>query len=382
MGKSNAITGVLLIISSLILSSCEKIQVDNPIQYVLENSDESAIRSVMDNLASHEVQIYFSRIDRSDRNIQFQDFTFQEEDSVYFYPASTVKLPVAVLALEKISEMDNFNLETRFYVEGDTAETTMAQEVVKVFAVSDNDANNRMFDFLGQDRINDRLSSMSVGPVRISHRLSTDNADDVTTRPLIVYLNDSTTTSMDITVNRGIDPIEMKGISKGNGFMDDDILIEESFDFSFKNYYSLGTQHEILKRLIFPEEYGMKETFRLGAQERELLLNAMWSPPRLKAYDEEEYYDGYCKFFMYGDTKERIPDNIKIYNKVGYAYGTLTDCAYIVDRDNDVEFFLTATILVNENGIFNDDHYEYESIGIPFLAALGRELYRFESKRK
>ena len=175
----------------------------------------------------------------------------------------------------------------------------------------------------------------------------------------------------------------MEGIFKGKGFIDDDdVLIEETFDFSFKNYYPIRTQHEILKRLIFPEQYDDKETFHLGMKERELLLKAMWSPPRLQSYIEEEYHDGYGKFFMYGDTIKRIPENIKIYNKVGYAYGTLTDCAYIVDHANGVEFFLTATILVNENGIFNDDQYEYESIGIPFLAALGRALYRFESKRK
>ncbi|NNF19140.1 MAG: hypothetical protein HKN61_05140, partial [Flavobacteriaceae bacterium] len=47
-----------------------------------------------------------------------------------------------------------------------------------------------------------------------------------------------------------------------------------------------------------------------------------------------------------------------------------------------IEFLLTATILVNENGIFNDDQYEYEEIGIPFLAALGRGIYEFEQQQK
>ena len=282
------------------------------------------------------------------------------------------------MALEKLSEVENFGLHTPFYVEGDSAETTINKEVIKVFAVSDNEANNRMFDFLGQDRINNRFSSLKVGPARFSHRLSMPNADEVTTRPLIIYLNDSTTTNLETTVNQEIKPLHMAGIEKGKGFMDDDVLMEEAFDFSFKNYYPIRTQHEVLKRLMFPAEYDEDEIFRLGSAERNALLEAMWSPPRLQTYDEEEYYDGYCKFFIYGDTEERIPDNIKIYNKVGYAYGTLTDCAYVVDQDNGVEFLLTATILVNENQIFNDDNYEYESVGIPFLAALGREVYRFE----
>jgi hypothetical protein len=37
--------------------------------------------------------------------------------------------------------------------------------------------------------------------------------------------------------------------------------------------------------------------------------------------------------------------------------------------------------LVNKDGIFNDDAYEYEEIGIPFLAQLGREIYQQELKR-
>jgi hypothetical protein len=36
---------------------------------------------------------------------------------------------------------------------------------------------------------------------------------------------------------------------------------------------------------------------------------------------------------------------------------------------------VTATLLVNKNKIFNDGIYEYDEIGIPFLAELGRKLY-------
>jgi len=72
---------------------------------------------------------------------------------------------------------------------------------------------------------------------------------------------------------------------------------------------------------------------------------------------------------------------MKIYNKVGYAYGTLTETAYIVDEENGIDFLLSATLLVNNNGIFNDDTYEYDEIGIPFLAQLGRELYLLELEK-
>lgn len=367
---------------AVLIMSCNREVVENPIVHILNNSKEEAIRSVMEKLATYEVQVYFTQIDRTNGKTIFRDYSFQEADSNYFYPASTVKLPIAVLALEKLSSSTDINFKTRFYIEGDTLETTFADEIVKVFAVSDNDANNRLFEFLGQDAINTGLHDKNVGPVRIVHRLSTDNADDVTTRPLIVYLNDSTSMVMESSINAPIKALSLNGIIKGKGYMMEDSLVAEPFDFSHKNYYPLKTQQEVLKRVIFPENYMASDQFKLGDEERDHLLKAMSEPPSTWNYDPEEYFDSYGKSFIYGDSKSPIPDHIKIYNKVGYAYGTLTDCAYIKDIKNEIEFMLTATILVNSNEIFNDDTYEFEEIGIPFLAALGRELYQFELNRK
>ena len=104
--------------------------------------------------------------------------------------------------------------------------------------------------------------------------------------------------------------------------------------------------------------------------------------PREAGYEGSDYQDSYVKFFLYGDSKEQIPSQIKIWNKVGLAYGTVTETAFIEDTVNDLRFFLSATILVNQNGVFNDDIYEYEDIGIPFMAQLGRELYLYERARK
>ena len=37
-------------------------------------------------------------------------------------------------------------------------------------------------------------------------------------------------------------------------------------------------------------------------------------------------------------------------------------------------FILSAIIKVNNNRIYNDNIYEYESVGFPFFAELGREI--------
>jgi len=98
------------------------------------------------------------------------------------------------------------------------------------------------------------------------------------------------------------------------------------------------------------------------------------------SYDST-YYDSYVKYFLFGDSHEPIKNKIRIFDKVGLAYGYLTDVAYIVDFENNVEFMLSAVILVNKDKIFNDDVYEYDEIGKPFLANLGRAIYNYELKR-
>jgi hypothetical protein len=42
---------------------------------------------------------------------------------------------------------------------------------------------------------------------------------------------------------------------------------------------------------------------------------------------------------------------------------------------------LSATIYCNKDGILNDDIYEYETIGFPFMKNLGQLIYGLETKR-
>jgi hypothetical protein len=42
---------------------------------------------------------------------------------------------------------------------------------------------------------------------------------------------------------------------------------------------------------------------------------------------------------------------------------------------------LTATVYVNSDGILNDDKYDYDSIGYPFMYQLGQTIYNYELQR-
>jgi hypothetical protein len=332
----------------------------------------------MDSLENHEIQIKLSEITKNDKGeIAFKDYEFQVNDSTYFYPASTVKLPIAILALEKVEELENITSLTPFHIDGDSITTTLRKEIEAIFAVSSNEACNRLIEFLGFDYINGKLKSKQLQPVRIAHRLSAPNSDDPMTKTVNFIVNDSIIYGQLPINNQQITPLILNRIKKGKGYYKDSVLVNEPMDFSLKNYLPITTQSEIMKRIQFPNHYEYSQQFHLNASDYNFLIDVMQKLPYELGYDKSIYYDGYVKFFMYGDTKDDIPDHISIYNKVGDAYGYLIDNAYIVDKKYTISFLITATIHVNRNGIFNDDVYEYDSIGFPFLAELGRQLHSY-----
>jgi hypothetical protein len=99
-------------------------------------------------------------------------------------------------------------------------------------------------------------------------------------------------------------------------------------------------------------------------------------------YDTTEFPATYVKKFMYGNDI-KVPDpNIRIFNKTGDAYGFLIDASYVADYKNKIEFFLSTVIYCNSDGVFNDDTYDYDSVGYPFLKHLGKVVYDYELKRE
>lgn len=364
---------LLLLVSILCLSCADENTYDNPIKFALA-ADSDKIQLVMQNLEAHEVQIMVTDADGN-------NFEFQVNDNNYFYPASSVKFPVALLALEKAHKTPNYNND--FQIEDDSVRTTIRKEVQKIFAVSDNDAYNRLFELMGQFEIDTRLSfDKQLTKIRISHRVGTTNAAAIYTKPVTFFKDDSIVYKRPSMKNDPIKSLKLEKTLKGKGFYKNDTLISKPMDFSQKNYLPISTLHELMRRLQYPEKHEPRERFHLSKKDREFLLNSMHKTPKEQGFDDAEYYDSYVKFFMFGDSKEPIPKHIKIYNKVGYAYGYLTDCAHIVDTKNDISFTITATIHVNKNQIFNDDTYEYDEIGIPFLAELGRQVHQFYLNKK
>ena len=263
---------------------------------------------------------------------------------------------------------------------------TIAHYIRKLFAVSENDAYNRLYEFVGQQRMNEGLWEKGYRDVRLTHRLAIVRSPEENrhTNPLAFYRGDQVLYRQPMLVNphtyRAPAPI-----LKGNGQVRNREFTPEPRDFAGSNYMSVEVLQDLLMAVFFPEELPAEQRFDLRPDDYRFLYRAMSMLPREcphPQYDPERYYDSYVKFFLFGDNKAPMPDPVRIFNKVGLAYGYVTDNAYIVDFERGIEFLLTAVVLVNENGIFNDGAYEYDEVGLPFLAELGRVIYAYELERK
>ena len=348
----------------------------NPIEEALR-ADEPALRAVMQNLAQHQVQILFTEIERAaDGSVTFREHSFGLDDNRYFYPASTTKLPVALLALEKLEELEGVDRHSRYTVGEAGAESSFTEDLIALFVVSDNAANNRLYEFLGNDDINQRLRRKGL-QIRIAHRLGIRDSDSLRTESITFSRAEGGPLTIGPIDNEPIEILPLDNLLQGSAYLENGELIEAPFDFSDNNYLPLTTLHRITQRLVFPEAFAEEERFHISEEHRQFVLDTMRTLPREAGYDESSYPDGRLKYLVFGDTRasgERMPEHIEIHNKIGRAYGYLTDSAYIVDHQTNREFLLSAAIRVNTNGIFNDNIYEYDEIGVPFLAELGRQL--------
>jgi hypothetical protein len=127
-----------------------------------------------------------------------------------------------------------------------------------------------------------------------------------------------------------------------------------------------------------------KQRFQLTKGDEDFLyrfLSQYPSETNYPKYDTSNYYDSYVKFF-FRQGSHTMPEHVRVFNKVGWAYGCLTDVSYVANFENKVEFMLAVTIYVNSDGVMNDNKYDYETIGWPFLYKVGQTLYQYELNRK
>lgn len=359
------------------------------------------LKNYLENKDLYKIQIIYTQINRNKKNEpHFTNYHFNVDKNLYFYPASASKMPVAFLALQKLNELNIPELDKNTSIITDSAyktnpilneptaadgRPTIAHYIKEVFMVSDNEANNRLYEFAGQEYINKELKKKSYSDAQILHRLGVSLTDAQNRKTNSIKFLDN---KSNLLYDQPAETSQLQYINRNNflgkGYYKSNVLQNEPFDFSTKNRLHLADLHKMLLSVYFPENYSKKERFHLKDEDYKFIYKYMSQLPTESTFPtyDSTIDDAYCKFLLYGAEKTTIPKHIRIFNKVGIAYGFVTDVAYIIDFEKNIEFAVSATIYVNNDEIFNDDKYEYEKAGFPFMKYLGKTIYEYELNRE
>ena len=347
------------------------------------------LKKIVKDKDNYEIQILYTELSKNNLGqTEFSDFKFQLNDEKYFYPASTIKLPIAVMALSKINELrakgSNISPKSKIKLSllNNNKEiilkdsiTSFQNLIADVFLVSDNSASNVLIDFIGYNYFNSSISNLGFENTYLNHKF---NPDPFVDSSWIISTLDNEIISSNENQITVLASSNISNLKKGEKRFINGEIKNESLDFSSKNRTSVTDMHNIMKNLIYPEITISK--FNLNVEDYDFLRYWMsrftYEDLGTKYIGDDRFFNTYNKFFIHGTDTILNNTDVRVYNKIGQAYGTSTDSAYIKNYKEDVEFFLTATIYTNKNKIINDNIYEYEDIAIPFLSKLSKALYQ------
>lgn len=397
--------GKTLIILALLCSCSLFGQVANTssasriLQNVLD-SLENKYPKLIENPEKYRFKIVFTEIKRTKEKVSLETVGFRMEEKEYLYPASVVKLPTILIALEEYNKIHKirsrvtyetlikFNKEkgcmpTAFSVKiGNKLEYYSLDLFTKqMLGISDNDAYNRMYDFVGQQQLNRRLKELNFQDGKIIRKFVLNcSLDQNRISDSYVFLgrrNEWLYNRRGITNPDTILTDSTYKIGKAYEGLDKKI-VPRPFDFSRQNNLELVDLHKTLNGVVFPKSE-FAHTFNITEEQRKYVLQNLGKYPAEFALDfnPKDFPATYKKYLFFGkDTNTNYTNDslsrFRSFNVVGLSFGCAIDAAYIVDLDTGKEFVLTVGIYANEDEVINDAKYDYETLAYPLMKDIGR----------
>ena len=351
-------------------------------------------RTVLAAQRQHRLQILLAEpVTAADGKVTLRRSRFGDPRQ-YFYPASTVKLGAAVAALLELQRLsreqdDAFTMDAKWRAlprfPGDAVDPPwipIADDLRAMLIVSDNPPYNRCFELLSQKGLNETLWSAGLSSARMWHRLSEPRTveEHRLTRHLAIQQGDTSLAIAPREAGAKLDNSAFTELQVGSSHMRGKERIDQPMSFADKNAISLEDLQDMLAMVVRPDiDLGKRGFPELSVTSRAFLIEQLGAYPRecpSPQYDEKKHPDEYCKFLLPGLRRVVPADSLRVYAKIGLAYGFAIENSYVENVATGRGFFVAAVIYVNADGCIGDDRYEYESVADPFFASLGEALAR------
>jgi len=327
------------------------------------------------------IQLIYTKIDRGANGIAgLKHYYFNVNPARYFNPTAAVKLPLAILTMQKLAALRPYGVDknttmlTEKAYSSQTAvlndpttsngKPSIAQYLKRMLLVNDAEAADRLYELLGQQYINQQLKEKGYAGAQITERLGDAGLTE--------------------DENRHTNPV--KFYAPGNRLIHEQaaqfntVTLPASTDSLIsRSRFTLEQLHSILVSLVFPNKVTSAQRFSMSDDDRMYVLKYMsqWpsesvNPPYV---DEPEiYYPAFNKYLLLGSGRDSMPAGIRIFNAGAHTGHSIMDIAYIVDFDKKTEFFLSAVVDAGED--------DYETLCLPFMKHAGKAIYEYELNRE
>lgn len=370
--------------------------------YILEHAEEFNLSKEIVTDPKYRFQLVYTQVDHSDSIPEFSTSHFGTYQ--YYYPASLVKFPVAIIALSEFGKSNisledipvfgsNILCENDKYISLSQSKSICFREmIVDMMALSDNNYYSAFYHILNPETINFQLEMNGYSGTNIYKAFTgCERADQLKTNSYTIFNTKgklqvlSGTTDLDtneMLKNYSLTESRLFGLKHEDENGD---IVPGPYDLNYNLELPLPEVNDMLIHLIYPEADDQK--FLLRNEDREFLIESMQKYPRevTPSYPARRYWekDNDLKYAMVGE--EGTVHKTKTTSKLGLSYGFTSEIIHVKNEEDGVEFFMSVSLYTNANDTANDGEYEYTEVARPFVARLSKLLYAYElekSKKK
>ncbi|RZK14585.1 MAG: hypothetical protein EOO56_24630, partial [Hymenobacter sp.] len=277
-----------------------------------------ALARVLSHPTTYQLQLIYTQIDRDAQNVpHFTQHTYHLNPRQYFNPASLVKLPVAILSLEKLHTLPipinrstimstgaawRCQTSVPFAAPADSNRlATVGNYIKRMLLVSDNLAYNRLYEFLGQKPLNNRLQQLGYPGSRIVRRFAPcDTAANRHTNPIAFHtLTGDTLYKQPAQLNPHTPASPLGPVFVGRAYKVGNTIIHQPYNFTTANNLPLPDITAFLQIALFPEAIPATKRPQLTAIDYAFLRQYLHLTPHVShftPYAAPKYFDAYKKY--------------------------------------------------------------------------------------
>lgn len=358
----------------------------------------------------YRLKVVLTGIKRSNEQVQLETAGFRTDANEYLYPASTVKLPSLLVALEESNRLKAMNSSlssstslsfikkkgcltssNSFKINKVSHPITLDLLGKQVLLVSDNNAYNYIFEYCGQKLLNQRITSIGFDNARFTRKFVLNcSLEENRISDSIVFLdaNNKAIYSRPMITNTDSIFVDTTATLGQKYIGPDKKIIDKPFDFSKQNNFNVLDLHKVVSGLFFPSS-SFSHKFDITKEQRQFLIKNMGAYPYESDlnYSKTDYFPAYKKYIFYGrtprlDISEDTLNRFRSFNTVGLSFGCVIDAAYLVDYETGKECILTMAVYANKDELINDAKYDYETFAFPLFKDFGKIVMHYLNENK